>query len=83
MEDKILMNTILTLTKNMIDTLMHGAIESSTPKIKETFMKNLNEYLTLQGSIYKEMENAGLYKMEQVPETKITDSLSKFECELN
>ena len=44
MEDKIIMNTVLTLTKNMTDILMHGAIESSTTKIKETYMKYLNEY---------------------------------------
>lgn len=83
MEDKIIMNNVLTLTKNMIDILMHGAIEASTPKVKDTFMKNLNEYLTLQGSIYTSMENAGLYKMESVPESKLTKASAKYEPSLN
>lgn len=83
MEDKIIMNTSLTLTKNICGILMHGAIESSTPKIKETFMKNLNEFLTLQGEIYKCMEDAGLYKTECIPTSKITQACSKYEETLN
>lgn len=83
MEDKIIMNTSLTLAKNMCDILMHGAIESSTSKIKTTFIKSLSEYLNLQGSIYKAMEEAGLYKMETIENSKISEACSKHEPSLN
>lgn len=83
MEDKIIMNTALTLSKNMCDILMHAAIEASTPKIKSAFIKHLDEYLELQGTVYKSMEEAGLYKMQNVTETKISSAASKFESTLN
>lgn len=78
MEDKIIMNTSLTLTKNACEILMHGAIESSTPKIKKTFIEALDKFLNIQGEIFTEMENAGLYTIEQVPESKIQKASTKF-----
>lgn len=83
MEDKIIMNTVLTASKNLCDIMMHGALESSNKKVKTTFMKNLEKYLELQGSVYKSMEEAGLYTMENVSETKISKACSKFESSLN
>lgn len=81
MEDKIIMNTVLTLSKNACDILFHGSIESSTPKIKKTFIEGLDKFLSSQGEIFKEMENAGLYNLENVPVTKIKKAYSKHECE--
>lgn len=83
MGDKTIMNTILTYTKNSCELLMHGAIESSTPKIKTNFINALEKYLEIQGNIFKEMENAGLYNIENVNETKINKTCSKHESSLN
>lgn len=82
MEDKVIMNTALTLTKNACEILMHGAIESSTPKIKTTFTDALDKFLTTQGDIFKEMETAGLYNIENVPESKLSKTNSKYESTL-
>ena len=82
MEDKIIMNTALTLTKNACDILMHGSIESNNQKVKKTFIDSLNLILNAQGSIFSEMEKAGLYTIENVPETKITKARGKFESSL-
>lgn len=78
-EQEIVIETALTLTKNTCEILLHGAIEASTPKIKSAFMKALDEYLTIQGDIFKVMEQAGLYKVENIPSSKINKVISKYE----
>lgn len=82
MDDKIIMNTALTLTKSACDIFMHAAIESSTPKIKTAFQDALDKYLTMQGEIFKDMESAGLYTIENVQETKIKNTANKYDCTL-
>lgn len=79
MEDKIIMNTTLSLVKNACELLMHGTIESSTPNIKSTFLGALDDYLNIQGDIFKEMESDGLYKIENVLESKISKTCNKHE----
>ncbi len=77
MEDKIIMNSVLTSVKNGCDLLLHGSIEANTPKVKKQFEAALQEYLTTQGDIFTEMESAGLYNIENTTETKISKVRSK------
>ncbi len=76
MDDKIIMNAALTMTKNACDIMMHGAIESNNAK---AFQDSLGQFITMQGDIFTEMENAGLYTTENVPESKLTKARNKFE----
>lgn len=78
MDDKIIMNTALTFSKNACELLMHGAIESSNPKIKSTFMDGLSNILTMQGDLFKEMQEGGLYNIEDVQQSKIQKAYNKF-----
>ncbi len=78
MEDKVIMNTALTFSKNACELLLHGSIESSTPKVKSTFMDGLNKALTMQGDIFKEMEVGGLYNIEDVQQSKIDKAYKKY-----
>lgn len=82
MDDKIIMNTALTLTKNACDIMMHGAIEANNNKVKKTFTDTLSQFLTMQGDIFKEMESAGLYNIENVPETKLNKARGNFDSTL-
>lgn len=82
MDDKIIMNTALTLTKNACDIMMHGAIEANNNKVKKTFTDTLSQFLTMQGDIFKEMESAGLYNIENVSETKLNKARGKFDSTL-
>ena len=82
MDDKIIMNTALTLTKNACDIMMHGAIESNNKKVKKTFSDSLDQFINMQGEIFSEMESAGLYNIENVPETKLTKARGKYESTL-
>lgn len=79
MDDKVIMNTVLTMTKNACDIMMHGAIEANNAKVKKTFQDTLGQFLTMQGDIFTEMESAGLYNIENVPETKLTKARGKYE----
>lgn len=79
MEDKLIMNNVLSLTKEMCNLLLHGTIESSTPKIHSTFNDSLNECLEIQNDLYITMTEKGWYQVQQVEDQKITDAKNKFE----
>ena len=78
MESKLIMNTLLTVTKDVSDILYHGSIESSTPNIHTTFRNILNETLDIQNEIFKFMEQKGWYTLEQIEQTKIDQVKNKF-----
>lgn len=78
MESKLIMNTLLTVTKEVSDILFHGSIESSTPNIHTTFRNILNETLDIQNEIFKFMEQKGWYTLEQIEQTKIDQVKNKF-----
>ena len=82
MEDKIIMDTVLALVKNSCDLLMHGAIESGTEQVESTFESALTKTLEIQSKLYKEMENAGIYTVEETTESKIKKVRSKYESTL-
>lgn len=78
MDDRNLMQDILLLEKGVCDLYMHGAIESSTQNINQTFKTALNESLTMQDDIYKKMESKGWYQTEQAQQDKIDTLKQKF-----
>ena len=78
MQDKDIMQDILMLEKGVCDLYMHGAIESSTQNINKTFKSALDNSLSMQECIYKEMESKGWYSTEQAEQTKIDTLKQKF-----
>lgn len=78
MEDQIIMNAILTMSKNMADILMHASLESRDAKINKTFKDSLTKYIELQQELYLVMEEKGYYKVENAPKTKIDKALTKY-----
>ncbi|MBQ3904350.1 MAG: spore coat protein [Eubacterium sp.] len=78
MQDKDIMQDILMLEKGVCDLYMHGAIESSTNNINSTFKSALDNSLSLQDCIYREMEAKGWYKTEQAEQSKIDTLKQKF-----
>lgn len=78
MEDRVMMDNILSTTKGMCDLLMHGSIESSTPDVHSAFQSSLNECLSMQNEIYNKMSQKGWYQTEQVPQQKIASVKQKF-----
>ena len=78
MDDRNLMQDILLLEKGVCDLYMHGAIESSTQNINQTFKTALNDSLCMQDDIYKKMEAKGWYQTEQAQQDKINTLKQKF-----
>ena len=78
MDDRNLMQDILLLEKGVCDLYMHGAIESSTQNINQTFKTALNDSLVMQDDIYKKMESKGWYQTEQAQQDKIDTLKQKY-----
>ncbi len=78
MNEKELLDEMLSITKGSCDLYMHGTIESSTGDVHATFQNALNETLDMQNCIYNTMENKGWYKTSQVEQQKIEQTKQKF-----
>lgn len=78
MNDKILMEDILTTVKAQCDLYLHATIESSTPDVHQSFNNCLFELLRIQNEIYGKMAARNWYPSQQVPINKIQQVEQKF-----
>jgi spore coat protein CotF len=78
MNDKEIMTNILNAVKGECDLLMHGTIESATPKVHAAFKCALDETLAAQNQIYAQMSAKGWYPAEQAEAQKIAQAKQKF-----
>lgn len=78
MDDKCIMENLLLTTKGMCDLYMHGAVESSTTNVHDTFKTALTDTLCMQDEIYKEMSSKGWYPSEQAQQQEIQKVKQKF-----
>ena len=78
MDDRNLMQDILLLEKGACDLYMHGTIESSSQNINQVFKTALNNSLTMQDDIYKQMSAKGWYPMEQATQQQRAQVRQKY-----
>ena len=78
MDDKTLMENLLISTKGVSDLYLHGAIESSTQKVRTAFDSSLSRTLQMQKQIYDKMSAKGWYTNCNVEQTKINRTKQKF-----
>ena len=78
MEDKIIMNNILSVTKGACDLMMHGAIESSTQNVHGAFVQAFNDTVCTQNEIYAKMAQKGWYPAQQAEQQQINAVKTKF-----
>ncbi|MBE6752917.1 MAG: spore coat protein [Ruminococcaceae bacterium] len=78
MDDRTMMDNLLTVTKNACDLMMHGSIESPTPDVHIAFSKTLNDSLSLQSQIYAHMAEKGWYSVPQVEQQKVQQLRQQF-----
>ncbi len=78
MQDRVIMDNILTSVKNACDLFMHGAIESSTPNVNTAFKQSLSDCLCLQNEIYSKMADKGWYPTTTAPQQQIDQTKQKF-----
>ena len=65
MDDRNIMENLLLTCKGACDLFMHGSIEASTPNVHQVFTTALNDTLSMQERIYKQMEQKGWYTVQQ------------------
>lgn len=78
MEEKVILNTMLNLSKNMCDLLLHGTIEANDDVIIKRFNNTLNDYLNIQASIFTLMEEKGYYNLKEVDSKLIKETREKY-----
>ncbi len=71
MDDKTIMETMLYSVKGTCDLYMHGAIESGSANVHNTFSCALDKALKMQNDIYNKMVSKGWYQVEQVKQPEI------------
>ncbi|MBR1864630.1 MAG: spore coat protein [Ruminococcus sp.] len=76
--DKSLMMDLLNLEKGVCDLYLHGAVESATGSVHNTFSSALNESLGMQDRIYSEMSAKGWYQNDCAEQEKINSVKQKF-----
>jgi spore coat protein CotF len=72
------MENLLLTTKGVIDLYMHGAVESSTANVHQTFSTAFDDALSMQDNIYKQMRAKGWYQTDNAPQQKIDQLKQKF-----
>ena len=78
MTDRDHMENMLLIEKGACDLLMHGAIESSSTDVHQTFATSLGAALRRQEQIYDKMQQRGWYPDDQVQQSKINEVKMKF-----
>ncbi len=78
MDDKCIMENLLLTNKGVIDLYMHGAIESSTANVRQTFSTAFDEALSMDDTIYQQMTAKGWYQTDNAPQQKIQQLKQKF-----
>jgi spore coat protein CotF len=72
------MEGLLLDAKSVCDLYMHGAIESSTAKVRQTFSAAFDDALSMGDSLYQQMAAKGWYQIEAAPEQQLRKTQQKF-----
>ena len=83
MDDRAIMENMLLTAKGACDLYMHGAIESATPNVHQAFTTALNDTLSMQTKIYKQMEQKGWYTADSAPKQKMDQVKQKFTSQMS
>lgn len=78
MDDRTIMDTILSNVKGSCDLMLHGSIESSTANVHSTFTRALSDSLEMQNQIYSKMSQKGWYPQQKAEQQKIDAAKQKF-----
>lgn len=77
-DDRAIMDNILSVIKGNCDLFMHGTIEATTPNVQQAFKSSLDESLQVQNEIFNQMSQKGWYTTQQAEQQKISQTKQKF-----
>lgn len=78
MDDRGLMEDLLSNVKGACDLYLHGTIESSTPNVRCAFDQALDDCLKMQNDIYSKMSAKGWYTPDQAEQKQLDKIKQKF-----
>lgn len=78
MNDKELMNDLLSTVKFNCDLLLNGTVEAATPEVREAFNACLFEFLRIQDEISQKISARGWYQISPAEPVKIRQTERKF-----
>ena len=78
MNDQMIMENLLQVTKGACDLYMHGTIESATQNVHTAFDTALNDTLCMQDQLYQKMSAKGWYPVESADQPKIDAVRQKY-----
>ena len=77
MNDQFLCNSYLLLLKSTVEVYVHGTLESSNKKVRQTLHECLNDTIDMQGKTYLKMVDNGWYNVDNISKDKIYKVLEK------
>ena len=79
MNDKLLMENYLLILKSTMEVYVHGTLESSNKKVRNTLKKCLEQTLNHQEDTYNKMTLYGWYTIDNIKPSEITKILNKLD----
>lgn len=77
MENKTILENILTLTKSLITLYENATVESSNEDVRNVFNNGLTKSLEMQDEIYQNMKSDGMYDVENVSGSVVKKAYKK------
>ncbi len=78
MDDRNMLEDVLTTLKGQAGLFNHGTIESSTAGVHNTFYEALGKSLQQQNEVYNAMAEMGWYPMEAAPAKQVDKVRTKY-----
>ncbi len=77
MHDKLLIGSYLLILKSTMEVYVHGTLESSNERVRETLKQGLESTLSSQGKTYNLMVENNWYQVNNVENNVINETLNK------
>ena len=81
MNDQMLMDNYLLILKSTVEVYVHGTLESSNKDAREVLKHCLDEIMKSQANTYDKMTKYGWYKVNNVKESNVKQTLTKLKNE--
>ena len=79
MNDNLIMENYLLVLKSDVEVFVHGTLESSNPKVRDTLKKGLDMIMQAQADTYDTMTEYGWYTINNVKANVINQTISNIE----
>ena len=83
MNDKLLMENMLLVLKSTVEVYVHGTLESSNKKIRDTLKYGLDNIMDMQFDLYNKMTENNWYNIENISTNVIENTITKLKNKEN